>query len=90
MKLWRISQEENCGFDSYDSAVVAAETEQEAKLMHPDGDSVIGFPDSDPYRSWVSDSESWVSDSELVTCEYLGDAKDGTPSGVICASFNAG
>jgi hypothetical protein len=29
-------------------------------------------------------------DADLVEVEYLGPAKRGTKSGVICASFNAG
>ena len=35
MKLWLISQTENEGYDTYDSAVVAAETENAARLIHP-------------------------------------------------------
>jgi len=35
MKLWLISQTENNGYDTYDSAVVAAETEVEAKGIIP-------------------------------------------------------
>jgi len=31
MKLWIISQSVNRGYDTYDSAVVAAETEEEAR-----------------------------------------------------------
>src|SRR6266550_3316382 len=33
MKLWLISQYVNAGYDTYDSAVVAAETEEEARLI---------------------------------------------------------
>jgi len=37
LKLWIIEQEENGGYDTYDSAVVAAMTEEEAKRIHPSG-----------------------------------------------------
>ena len=35
MKLWRISQDVNGEYDTYDSAVVAAESEQEAREITP-------------------------------------------------------
>lgn len=31
MKLWLISQDHNSGYDTYDSAVVAADSEEEAR-----------------------------------------------------------
>jgi len=79
MKLWKISQDENDDYDTYDSAVVAAETETEAKMMSPGGGDIR----PEPYCSWVGSPD-------LVTCKYIGEAKDGTLKGVICASFNAG
>ena len=35
MKLWLISQDVNNNYDTYDSAVVAAETEEEARVTFP-------------------------------------------------------
>lgn len=35
MKLWRISQTTNTGWDTYDSAVVAAPTKRTAQCTHP-------------------------------------------------------
>jgi hypothetical protein len=82
MKLWLISQAVNEGYDTYDSAVVAAETEADARQIHPslsldDGSGV-------PSPTW-----GWAP-PDAVEAKYLGEAKDGTPKGVICASFNAG
>lgn len=37
MKLWKISQDTNNDYDTFDSAVVAATTEKSAKLIHPGG-----------------------------------------------------
>ena len=82
MKLWLISQDTNNDYDTYDSAVVAAETEAEAKMMHPSEGEDIGPEQSFAY--------TWVSYPAEVRCEYIGEAKDGTQKGVICASFNAG
>lgn len=82
MKLWLISQDENPDYDTYDSAVVAAETEEEARLTNPDG---YGKP-----VDWARKYSTWASGPEHVKVEYIGEAKEGTKAGVICASFNAG
>lgn len=34
-KLYLITQQVDCGYDTYDSAVVCADNPDEAKLMHP-------------------------------------------------------
>lgn len=81
MKLWKISQDVNIGYDTYDSAVVAAETMEEAKTIHPNGHG-------EPLK--VREYSTWVGTAEEVDCEYLGEAKEGTITEVICASFNAG
>lgn len=81
MKLYLISQSFNNGYDTYDSAVVAAKNEQEAQKLVP------GFYADEKF---YPDSGAWAS-SEHVTVEYIGTAKPGTKAGtVICASFNAG
>jgi hypothetical protein len=94
MKLWLISQDENDDYDTYDSAVVAAETESEARSIHP-GDNQLSLkngkwvgtrPDGTEYESY---SGTW-SRTDAVKVEYIGEAKEGTEKGIICASFNAG
>jgi hypothetical protein len=80
MKLWKISQDKNNDLDTYDSAVVAADTESEAKMMNPLNGKDIK---PEPYSSWVGDPTD-------VQCEYIGEAKNGTQKGVVCASYNAG
>ena len=35
MKLWKIWQEVNNNYDTYDSAVVVADTEEVARKIHP-------------------------------------------------------
>ena len=81
MNLYRISQTDAEGYDTYDSAVVAAESDVIAATMRPDG-SYIPQEDN-PYRPWTNDPS-------LVTVRYIGVAEEGTQRGVICASFNAG
>lgn len=79
MKLWLISQEENCGYDTYDSAVVAAETEDAARRTLP----------SD-YERWGRKYSAWASSPDNVTAELIGEAAPNVEAGVVLASFNAG
>lgn len=81
MKLWRISQSANPGYDTYDSAVVAAETEQQARETEPSR-----WDEEEVYPTCTT---SWCA-PEYVTAEYIGEAKPDTRPGVILASFNAG
>lgn len=95
MKLWRISQDSNSGYDTYDSAVVAFDTEEEARLYHPGGYYKWNGECWQATRTDGSTYEegayrSWAASPDLVTIEYLGTAKKGTEAGLICASFNAG
>ena len=80
MNLYKISQDENDGYDNYDSAVVAAESEEEAIKIHPGSGRL--------YPDW--DSENWVNDLDLVSVKLIGTAVEGTKPGVILASYNAG
>jgi hypothetical protein len=80
MKLWKISQEKNGGYDTYSDAVVAAETEEEARVIQPDGNPMP--------KNWGSGSD-WAP-PEFVAVQYLGEASSDISSGVICASFHAG
>lgn len=80
MKLFLIWQEENNGYDTYDSAVVCAKDESDAKTMHPaSGENIVN-----------DEFGCWVRNTELVFVKYIGTAVKGTERGVICASFNAG
>ncbi len=88
MKLWLIYQCENSGYDTYDSAVVAAETEDQARNVDPESLQ----EDSLPLIDWenVYRYTLWAHHREAVTATLLGEAVEGTPVCVICASFNAG
>jgi hypothetical protein len=96
MKLWLISQDVNNGWDTYDSAVVAAETEEEARNIYPDN------WDNNPKRwngsKWLwyledgrvldYSSGSWTS-PDNVQVQFLADGYEGQ-AGTVLASFNAG
>jgi len=82
MKLFLISQTVNDGYDTYDSAVVAAVSPQAAILIHPYKGT---WPD------WANENyPCWADKPEQAKAVYIGRAKTGTKAGVICASFNAG
>lgn len=83
MNLYLITQDVVNGYDTYDSAVVAAKTAEEAKRIHPDGKTI-------PFAEGEYNWGSWASKPEDATAELIGKAKLGTKKGVICASFNAG
>jgi hypothetical protein len=79
MKLWLLTQSVNRGYDTHDSVVVAAKTEEEARNINPDFS-----------ERWGGTYSTWAPAPHLVDAELLGTAKPGTKAGVILASFNAG
>lgn len=83
MNLYLISQDVNNDYDTYDSAVVAAKSEDEAKQLHPRGnDEKVSEFDGMGGSTWAA--------IENVQCIKIGTAVKGTKQGVILASFNAG
>jgi hypothetical protein len=77
MHLYKISQDDVCDYDTYDSAIVVAETAEEATLIDPSNDNFKG--------------RSWTKCPNLVTAEYIGEAAAGLKAGtIILSSFNAG
>ncbi|PCJ38958.1 MAG: hypothetical protein COA71_14755 [SAR86 cluster bacterium] len=82
MNIYLISQDTNNGYDTYDSAIVTAENEDVARLIHPD-------PDLEEYKY---KSMYWVDDPKLVTVKLLGTLDPDMPqkTSVLLASFNAG
>lgn len=80
MKLWLIKQDVNNNYDTYDEAVVCAESEEAARMIHPAGGT---------FRS--SSRYDWAYNPEQVSVTYIGEASsDLEPGSVVCASYNAG
>jgi len=100
MKLYLLSQSINDGYDTFDSCVVCAEDEQEARTIHPskyvthhrDGKWYGTYTQGGEYEIQNHGNLEWVSFPEINKIEvtYLGEAADGWKKGVVCASFNAG
>jgi hypothetical protein len=79
MKIYRLTQSENIGYDTYDTIIVVASTEEKAKQITPNSDS--GFSDV-----WGS----WASSPDKVTAELIGTTTLFKAGTILCASFNAG
>lgn len=98
LKLWLISQDDNDGYDTYDSAVVAAETEKDARETHPCMISNALWVGDSNRGAWVSvrkDGSSYEAGHgwtipERVSAVQIGVALPHQERAVICASFNAG
>lgn len=86
MKLWLIKQSVNRGYDKYDSAVVAAETGEDARNTHPDG--TLDYMKLERDRR-VDALDTWA-EPDAVMVAGIGTADPGIQRGSICASFNAG
>lgn len=87
MNLYLLEQIVNTGYDTYDSTIVAANTEEEAKEIHPSvyKKDIICSDDLSIYN-WAYD---WCKPKDVLVT-YIGTAKPGTNKGVILSSYNAG
>ena len=84
MNLYKISQTSNCNYDTYDAAIVCAENEAAARVIHPSGD------EEDLPSTWATKYSDWCRTIDDVTVELIGIAAPGISQGVVLASFNAG
>ena len=97
MKLFKISQEVNMGYDTYSDAIVCADNEEEAQKISPCAWNDDRYCTKDKHRDTVSrfkkdlcySCDSWCA-IEDVKVEYIGEAKPDLKKGVICASYHAG
>lgn len=97
--IWRLEQNENNGWDTYDSCVVVSESEEKAKKIHPS--HYDGFDDEknewyevnnhgEKYYMYRS-SQAWASHPNNVSAVKVGIADTSLGEGyIICSSFNAG
>ena len=85
MNIYKVSQTGNDDYDTFDSMIVIAESEEDARWMRPDEDSWDNF--FCVQRIWLIDDWYWP---EECTVELIGEALPGMKPGVVLASFNAG
>ncbi len=75
LNLYHIYQEGRLGYDTFEGAIVAAKSEDEARTIHPSGN-----------QDFWKYSDDWVKKPEDVKVEYLGKAGPLVQKGVILAS----
>lgn len=97
MNIYLLSQDDVGGWDTYDNCVVAAESEDAARRVHPDGrrqyfenEKLWGCTRPDGRVSLDRGWDTWTPKLDKIKVELIGTAVPGTEAGVICASFNAG
>ena len=97
MKIYLLSQDIVTGYDTYDSAVVIAENEDEARKIHPN--SLVTHITNGQWMGTYSGGGEyenkffeWVrcSDIDKISVTYIGEADTRQQKGVVLASFNAG
>jgi hypothetical protein len=76
MNIYKISQDVNVDVDTYDSAIVCAESEDEARKIHPS-----------EWDNWTTYDWCKIQD---VKVELIGIANTNQIKGVILSSFNKG
>jgi len=96
MKIYLLKQDIDTDYDTYGSAVVIAENEDEARKIHPSeyvthfkNNKWMGtYTDGEEYE--IEDSFGWVLPSEIKEIEviYLGEAEPSQKKGLIIASLN--
>ena len=95
IKLWLIKRTDPIGYDEFDSMIVAAPTEEEARTYHPNGVTrgykKDGYWEYKYLNSSYYPPPSWYGWGRIEDLEvsYLG-TTDREIQGVILASFNAG
>ena len=83
MNLYLISQGFNSGWDTYDSAVVCADNERQARLIHP------GKSADDDWHE-TGETSDWVVSPDDVKVIFIGVADVDIKKGIVLSSFNAG
>jgi len=78
MNLYHISQTQNTEYDTFDSAIVAAETSEIARHIVPNG------------NTFDAAYNAWCDSPGMVTVVLIGEATPKTLRGVVLSSFNAG
>ena len=97
MKIYLLSQDFVSGYDTYDSAIVIAENEDEARKIHPN--EYVTHVTNDQWMENYSGGEEYknephdgvkYSDIDKISVKYIGEASKEQRKGLVLASFNAG
>ncbi len=97
-KLYLISQEDNADYDTYDSAVVCAESEEAAKRIHPKHNDGTRWDDEEEEFFSIICGErraerhygTWTLHIRNISVEEIGVANNNIEEGIVISSFKAG
>jgi len=95
MKLFLLTRTDRIGWDEFISAVVSAESDKEARKIHPSPFVThcrkgVLYGTDDKGVEYRCGNNSWLTpeNTKELKVKYLGETKE--PKGVILGSFNAG
>lgn len=90
--LYLICQNQVRGWDTFQGAVVAAVSAEQAREIHPRDGDLWADREERNWNSWNrSWNSGWASDPSHVEARLLGHAEPGIEAGeVILTDFNAG
>ena len=91
MKVYLLTQDEANDYDTYDSCIVVAKNEHDAKRIHPIDeycwcDEKKKFGRYTQEGTWYSYADSWATHPDNVNVEEVSLSE----YGLILSSFNAG
>ena len=91
MYLYKLTLNTSIGYDMYDSAVVIASSEEEARTIHPNGRNRWDEEEAswNPNTNYSGPIGSWGTPDQ-VSAELIGTASSGEVGDVVVSSFNAG
>lgn len=94
MNIYRIWQDVNCDYDTYDSAIVVAENEEAARKIHPRGLNATGYNEYThlydlPWWKGTDTDRTWCQ-IDNVNVELVGTTNLYKEEKILLASFNAG
>jgi hypothetical protein len=100
MYIYLLKRTDPVGYDEYDSCVVVADSEEQARFINPcehyvwsDEQQKYGFKYADgriEYHKYADPYNIWPHPATLKV-KYIGEADSKLKAGaVICSSFNAG
>lgn len=87
--LYLVKRTDRIGWDEYDSFVVCAKSADEARRIHPDGESFFKEDLPDGFRDYFK--WDWTEAIETLEVICIGVASPSLKKRqVICSSYNAG
>jgi hypothetical protein len=90
MKIYKLTQDVNSGYDTYDGMIVIAKDENQAILMYPSYENIMSEEYDFSDNEWPGHSYSWANKHSDVKIELLGNAGKNSKCRIVLASFNAG